>query len=597
MIATNPPPTTSRSKLDLRPTRRVLLAAAALAFVMVSISAIWLALSTRAATDNAAQAARYNRALESTRFSLSRLNVLERGLELSAQPRDAAQLLPLVTTLDRNLAAVARRGGPVDRRQFSALRQTIPTLREQLSALSTAVLTDADYRQARHVQRSLTRIQGRINRATDAAVERHGGAVRAGFEAASASQTAVFAETLIAAVLGALLIIAGWGVIRYKSRLDAAQELELERLRGAALTDSLTQLPNHRAFHDHLDGLLGRRPAALVIIDLNGLKRVNDTEGHQAGDEAIKALADGLRRTVQGDRVACRIGGDEFAVILPGGSAMEGFFMAQELRDALRAPVNGFPAVHATAGVADTADVLDKDILIHRADVALLEAKRAHRGVLVYSVDLEQKLAPVPRSTRHHVNTLATSLARAVDAKDAYTHSHCETVAELCALIATELGLPSGRVAQVRLAGLLHDVGKIGISDAILQKPGPLNAEEFEVMCTHTTQGWHIVSAAELYDEAGWILHHHERMDGTGYPDRLEGERIPLESRIIMVADAFEALTADRPYRHRSSVAEALAELERNAGTQFDPRCLVALKAVVAGDHVVGDELRSRVAA
>jgi len=176
-----------------------------------------------------------------------------------------------------------------------------------------------------------------------------------------------------------------------------------------------------------------------------------------------------------------------------------------------------------------------------------------------------------------HLSTLATALARAVDAKDSYTRSHCETVAELCVLIAGELGLDTDRVARIRIAGLLHDVGKIGISDAILQKPAALTAEEAAIMRTHPDLGAHIVSAAELYEEAGWILHHHERLDGRGYPDGLTGGDVPLESRIIMVADAFEAMTSDRPYRPRRPVDEALAELERHSGTQFDPECIAAL--------------------
>ena len=177
---------------------------------------------------------------------------------------------------------------------------------------------------------------------------------------------------------------------------------------------------------------------------------------------------------------------------------------------------------------------------------------------------------------KHHVTTLASALARAVDAKDAYTHSHCETVAELCALIATEIGMPADRVAKVRLAGLLHDVGKIGISDAILQKPGSLTVDEFEVMKTHPTLGCHIVSAAELYQESEWILHHHERLDGRGYPEGLRGEEIPLESRIIMVADAFEAITADRPYRDRRSVG-------RGAGGAEPPRRHPVRRSSVCG--------------
>jgi putative nucleotidyltransferase with HDIG domain len=223
-----------------------------------------------------------------------------------------------------------------------------------------------------------------------------------------------------------------------------------------------------------------------------------------------------------------------------------------------------------------------KDTLIRRAGLALVAAKRAHRQVLVYSPDLEVAGAPLAEDDERHLSTLATALARAVDAKDAYTHSHCETVAELCVMIAADLGLDAERTARLRLAGLLHDVGKIGVSDAILQKPAPLTPDEALVMRTHPTLGAHIVSAAELYEEAEWILHHHERLDGMGYPDRLAGDSVPLESRIIMVADAFEAITSDRPYRRRRSVAAALDELQQHAGTQFDPECLAALERIVA---------------
>ena len=136
-------------------------------------------------------------------------------------------------------------------------------------------------------------------------------------------------------------------------------------------------------------------------------------------------------------------------------------------------------------------------------------------------------------------------------------------------------------IGRLRLAGLLHDVGKIGITDTILQKPGPLTDDEFTIMKTHTRLGHAIVTAAECPTEAEWILHHHERVDGGGYPDGLAGERIPLESRIILVADAFEAITADRPYRMHRSADAAMVELERNAGTQFDRDCVAALGRVV----------------
>ena len=190
--------------------------------------------------------------------------------------------------------------------------------------------------------------------------------------------------------------------------------------------------------------------------------------------------------------------------------------------------------------------------------------------------------APIPR------RAIAAAFARAVDAKDAYTSSHCETVSTFCALLAQQLGFSCGRVVRLRIAGMLHDVGKIGTPDRILNKPGPLTAEEFEVIKQHPVKGWEIARAATLEEEADWILHHHERMDGTGYPHGIAGEQIPVESRIILVADAVEAITSDRPYRKGRDTESALEEMEANAGTQFDPEIVDALRAVLGRAELPG---------
>jgi len=298
-------------------------------------------------------------------------------------------------------------------------------------------------------------------------------------------------------------------------------------------------------------------------------------------------VAEKVRSVLGAEDRAARIGGDEFALILPSRTASE----AEAIAMHLEREIVGFGLeTGASCGVAEwpTAGP-SQNLLLFNADRALYDAKVARRagasrvpGLLRPGVGAAGADPSV--AAGEHRRGLTAALARAVDAKDSYTRGHCETVAELCAAIATELGHEARRVLKLRLAGLLHDVGKIGIADAILQKPGHLTDEEFEVMKMHSALGHSILYSAELFDEARWVLHHPERVDGQGYPHGLSGEEIPRESRIILVADAFEAMTSDRPYRRGRSEPEALAELHRCSGTQFDGECVAALTRVVDRD-------------
>jgi putative nucleotidyltransferase with HDIG domain len=230
-----------------------------------------------------------------------------------------------------------------------------------------------------------------------------------------------------------------------------------------------------------------------------------------------------------------------------------------------------------TAGIAEALGARDKEELIREADLALIGAKRINQQVAIYSDDLTAEVETPVAEDDHHTQTLANALALAVDAKDSYTRSHCQTVSQLCVVIATQLGLDREQLPRLRLAGLLHDVGKIGVPDSILQKPGALTEEEYELMKTHAVLGADILEAADMRVEADWVRHHHERIDGSGYPDGLASSDIPIESRIILVADAFEAMTSDRPYRLAPGQSYALDELRRHAGTQFDPDIVEAL--------------------
>jgi diguanylate cyclase (GGDEF)-like protein len=385
--------------------------------------------------------------------------------------------------------------------------------------------------------------------------------------------------TPITFVLGLILLSACAAVLLAQRRqVSESRAREIERLRHDAATDPLTGVRNQRAFQEDLAREAHRADRAgsrvsLVIFDLDGLKALNDALGHQAGDEQLKALADALHAAARASDAVYRVGGDEFIALLPDTGAWDASVFAHRVQTALATDTAG--GASATAGVADALPPAGKDALVRRADLALIKAKESHRDMLIYSAEFEP--AHADAAVADQVKTLATALALAVDAKDPSPRSHTHTVSELAAQIALELGLKPRRVAQVRLAGLLLDVGKIGIPDAILQKPAKLTDYEYELIKTHSNLGHQIVLASELEDEAGWVLHRHERIDGRGYPDGLHDADIPLEARILAVADTFEAIISDRPYRAGRSPAAAFAELRRCAGTQFDPDCVEAL--------------------
>jgi diguanylate cyclase (GGDEF)-like protein len=377
----------------------------------------------------------------------------------------------------------------------------------------------------------------------------------------------------------------------YRRRVERTREEEVARLAMEALTDSLTGLGNHRSFHENLRREIARRTRSgscfsLLMLDLNGLKQLNDRLGHQAGDEQIRAVAECLRATMRETDTAYRTGGDEFMVLLPDERAWGAFAFAQRLQREASIHRTG---VTFSSGISETTGGEDAEALVRRADLALYEAKRSGRRVVTYADGLAPKPAAPPeeRANRHHQRLLATALARAVDARDAGTRNHCETVSELCVRIGEELGLDADRLERLRLAGLLHDVGKIGVADMILRKAGPLTAEETAAMNGHVHIGHSVVEAAELDEEALWVLHHHEHVDGSGYPHGLRGDEVPLESRIILVADAFEAMTADRPYSPAVSVDQAFAELDSHTGIQFDPACVKALRSAIAADEEI----------
>ncbi len=384
----------------------------------------------------------------------------------------------------------------------------------------------------------------------------------------------------IAAVLGSLI---GLLILITRPRGNVTRDRTVEALTEQARTDNLTGLGNQRAFQEAMSAAIAERtangsPFVVLAIDLDGLKQINDTLGHIAGDARIKEVADCIRNVVGARGAVHRTGGDEFMVILPGQRNVHGLAVARRIDQETRTKI-GFRAV--SIGLTESIAAEGRLMIVGQADIALYEAKRKRLNAVVFSPGLVKPVDAVglreATGPSQEQRALAAALARAVDAKDVGTQSHGETVAQLCVAIGERIGLSGHRLERLRLAGLLHDVGKIGIADAILQKPRPLTNAERAAMSDHVTIGHAILLAAELPIEAEWVLHHHERYDGSGYPGCLRAAEIPLESRIIAVADAYEAMTGDRPYRSGVHTDLAIDELRKNVGTQFDGRCFNAL--------------------
>jgi diguanylate cyclase (GGDEF)-like protein/putative nucleotidyltransferase with HDIG domain len=361
--------------------------------------------------------------------------------------------------------------------------------------------------------------------------------------------------------------------------IEAASHVE--RLRELAELDPLTGLRNRRDFEHGLDARRGA--LALLICDLDHFKRVNDTLGHPAGDDVLRRFADLLRACTRDGDAAVRLGGEEFALVLSGVGERQALAVAERLRREVAAEFRDFPVpISVSVGIADSGPCDGAEALVRAANRALFAAKRLGRDrCVVHHAETLAMLDALADDRAGEQLEAAMLLAETLDLRDVATARHSETVGRYAERIAEELGLAPDQVERVRVAGVLHDIGKLGISDAVLLKTGSLEAAEWAEIRRHPELGARILEHANLRDVASWVLAHHERVDGGGYPYGLAGEEIPLEGRILAVADAYEAMTADRPYRRALAGAEARAELVRGAGTQFDAAVVAAFLHVL----------------
>jgi len=448
------------------------------------------------------------------------------------------------------------------------------------------------------------------------------------------------ATTVIDAAGKPLCIMGSFVDISEHKRAEEERERLHSELELRAITDSLTGLYDHTYFYQRLAEEIDRSKRydhsfALLLMDVDDFKRFNESRGHQVGDEMLRLVADCIQAGLRRSDIAFRYGGDEFAAILPHADPSKAETAVDRMNKRIAKRLkqmdgDGANRLTLTAGVACFPDDgATADELVRIADATLYNAKWVARArdIMGQREDIQSLVSALvsrqggaagsargaafrPEALHEQqariVSSVASSIAvalkdagvaqaledpdlqvlatvgAAAEIKDRYIRGHPERMSEQGVALAEEMGLSPERVTDIRIAALLHDIGKVTVSEGILNKPGKLTEREFANIKDHPVVGATLVSQVKGFERLVPIVrHHHERFDGAGYPDGLAGEDIPLEARILSVLDVFDALTHERAYRKAESKEEAMAVIERGAGTQFDPVVVKAFLAMV----------------
>lgn len=354
-----------------------------------------------------------------------------------------------------------------------------------------------------------------------------------------------------------------------------------------ANVDGLTEIYNHRYFQERLGAEIERasrydRHLAAVMLDLDNFKNFNDTWGHQEGDRVLKWFASVCQKCIRTIDVLARYGGEEFVVILPETNAQDAVAVAERIRDATEkqslAVFGQNRGITVSAGIASFPDHANtRHSLLLAADAALYSAKQRGRNRCVTYDESCNKLC---HADSINIKALLASddmsaiekLAAVIDARDEHMKGHSQSVTELSVLLAEKMGMSGAEIDSLRYAALLHDLGTIGTQEDLLEKQTPLDDEERKQLENHAHLGSQILKRIQQMSSIlPGVKHHHERFDGKGYPNGLSGKNIPLLARVIAIADAYDAMVSARAYRTAMTHQEAIAELNRCSGTQFDP--------------------------
>jgi diguanylate cyclase (GGDEF)-like protein/putative nucleotidyltransferase with HDIG domain len=401
--------------------------------------------------------------------------------------------------------------------------------------------------------------------------------------------TIIYQQEGIAGMVACSVVLAVLGLTfqRYYDLFD--------HFRSLSVYDELTGIHNHRYFQETLKDLIrNETPVSLALIDLDFFKIYNDLFGHLKGDELLREIAQLLKHYAPKDSVTCRYGGEEFAIIMPNRNVDESVETMERIRKALSEhPFYGAEhmpkkCITVSIGIASYPDMAgDKEKLIQLADEALYKVKYTSKNrVQVYSSVIDDILLHehFEACDVEVVQSIKTFLS-IIHSKDRYTYGHTERTMHYAEALARKVGLTDEEVRIVRYGALLHDIGKVEIPAHILTKASTLTDEEWDTVRKHTILGEEIVRPIRQFAPCLPIIRsHHERIDGKGYPDGLAGDEIPRIVRIITIAESFDAMTTNRPYQKSKSHEEALAELRRCAGTQFDPALVEVFCEVVQNE-------------